>query len=160
MARYDNLPYFCSPYYVMFIADVLISQIFWLFKIDVHYMILCLQYSLIQSQSIYFSKFPRGMPPDPPNISMLCMLIVLHTIKHTITHLQNITLWLCASNWGAYSYILGSYSLSNMCSLPGGSYRFAPLVFTSYVAPLGQNPKINPEEWLCYKYYVTFSLYI
>ena len=37
----------------------------------------------IQSHSTYFSKFSwRGMPPDLPSISMLCMLIVLHTITH------------------------------------------------------------------------------
>ena len=47
--------------------------------------ILTLKCSQIQSQSIYFSTFSwGGMPPDPPNISMLCMLIVLCTMKRIL----------------------------------------------------------------------------
>ena len=45
---------------------------------------LTLKYSQIQSQSTKFSKISwGGMPPDPPSISMLRMLIVLHIITHS-----------------------------------------------------------------------------
>ena len=32
------------------------------------------------SEYLIFQIFLGGMPPDPSNISMFCMLIVLHTI--------------------------------------------------------------------------------
>ena len=32
------------------------------------------------SEYLIFQILLGGMPPDPPSISMLCMLIVLHTI--------------------------------------------------------------------------------
>ena len=35
------------------------------------------------SECLIFQIFLGGMPPDPPSISMLCMLIVLRTIYTT-----------------------------------------------------------------------------
>ena len=38
------------------------------------------------SRGSAFQFFPGGMSPRPPNISMLCMLIVLHTITYMYDH--------------------------------------------------------------------------
>lgn len=57
----------CSPFvlHIMFIADVLISDILAL-EIDVLYMIFCPQNSLRFNLRTYiFQKFPGDMPPDP-----------------------------------------------------------------------------------------------
>ena len=51
-----------------------------------YYNILTLKCPHIQSQSVYFSNVSWGHAPRPLTISMLCMLIVLHTITHTVIH--------------------------------------------------------------------------
>ena len=57
-------------------------------EIDVHYMsiIISLQKSLrFNLRASIFKNFLGGMP-QTPSISMLCMLIVLHQITHTINY--------------------------------------------------------------------------
>ena len=36
------------------------------------------------SEHLFFKIFLGGVPPDPPSISMLCMLIALHTMEHAL----------------------------------------------------------------------------
>ena len=78
LARYDDL-LSCSPYHVyskfLDFTDILALEIMY---------ILIPKFPQIQSQSIYFPG--GGHAPRPPSISMLYMLIVLHTIIHTITY--------------------------------------------------------------------------
>ena len=72
----------CSPIlHVMFIVDVLISQIFWLVKLMYSIRYFALRFNLRAS---IFQKFPGDMLPDPPSISMLHMLIVLHIQNTTL----------------------------------------------------------------------------
>ena len=71
------------------VLDILALEI----DLHVHYMIFCLQNSLrFNLRASIFQKFPGGMPPNPPSISMLHMLIVLHTVTHIITPIQKTTL--------------------------------------------------------------------
>ena len=66
--------------------------------------ILTLKYPHIHSQSTYFSKFSwEEHTPDPPNISMLRMLIVLHTA----THMQSSLLY-NKTSLGLYGLTTGS----------------------------------------------------
>ena len=85
MARYDNLLSFCSPYHVMFIADVLISQIFWLLKLMCIVWYLPPKFPQIQSQSTYFSKLSWGHAPRPPTICTITHTITHYTKYHTLT---------------------------------------------------------------------------
>ena len=136
--NYDKLLSFCLLYIVIAdFTDILALEI------DVYYNdILSPKFPQIQSQSIYFIKISwGGMPPDSPSISMLCMLIVLCTITHAITHYTKYhTLTMCP--WSEKIHlILGSHSLFT-------SRRIIPLAphavsLNTPVCPLGQNPEIN-----------------
>ena len=90
MDRCDNLLLIMFSVHVimMFIVrDDSLILVNLLLEINAHYMNIltrkCLQ---IQSQSIYvfFKIILEGDAPRPPNISMLCMLIVLHAMKHIL----------------------------------------------------------------------------
>ena len=69
---------------------------------------LSLKYPQIQSRSIYFSKFSwGGMPPDPPSMSMLCMLIFLRTIakEHHFNYVPSLLIFFLMA-WPHKSWLL------------------------------------------------------
>jgi len=72
------------------------------------------------SEHLFFKNFLGGMPPDPTSISMLCMLIVFLTIKHTIPHYTKRSHFKYVPVIREHIIIPGSPSLPYVL-LPGGS---------------------------------------
>ena len=63
------------------------------------------------SEHLFFKIFLGGMPPDPPSISMLCMLIVLCTIakEHQFNYVPSYSLLIVLSD-GLTTQKVGSYA--------------------------------------------------